>query len=46
MIDYILSILEKYGSAISCWAWNKRWAKRDRSEWIKGYNKWKKDKNN
>jgi len=28
MIDYIYSLLEKYGGKISCWAWNNRW--RDR----------------
>ena len=44
MINYILGILEKYSSVINCWAWNKRWSKRDPNEWIKGYNKWKKDK--
>ena len=44
MIDYILGILEKYSSAISCWAWNKRCGKRDPKEWIKGYKKWKENK--
>ncbi len=29
MKDYIYSLLEKYGGKISCWAWNKRWGKRD-----------------
>ena len=27
--DYILGILETYGGKISCWAWNKRWSKRN-----------------
>ena len=43
MIDYIYSLLEKYGGKISSWAWNKRWAKRDPNVWIKGYRKWKKN---
>ena len=43
MIDYIYSLLEKYGGKISCWAWNKRFARRDPNEWIKGYKKWKKN---
>ena len=41
MKDFILHLLEKYGGKISCWAWNKRFAKRDSNEWIKGYRKWK-----
>ena len=39
--DWFLNLLEVYGSKISCWAWDKRWAKRDSNEWIKGYKKWK-----
>ena len=27
MMDYIYSLLERYGGKISCWAWNKRWGK-------------------
>ena len=42
MKDFILHLLEKYGGKISCWAWNKRFAKRDSNEWIKGYREWKK----
>jgi len=26
--DFILSLIETYGSKISCWAWDKRWDKR------------------
>ena len=29
MKDFILNLLEKYGGKISCWAWNKRWSKRN-----------------
>ena len=29
MKDYILSLLERYGGKISCWAWNKRWGDRN-----------------
>ena len=29
MKDFILHLLEKYGGQISCWAWNKRWDKRN-----------------
>jgi len=28
LIDFILSLIETYGSKISCWAWDKRWDKR------------------
>jgi len=28
-MDYIYSLLEKYGGKISCWAWNKRWVNRN-----------------
>ena len=28
-MDYIYSLLERYGGKISCWAWNKRWGKRN-----------------
>jgi hypothetical protein len=46
--DFLLNILETYGSQLSCWAWNKRWNKGNRkdtssSEWIKGHKKWKSD---
>ena len=41
---WFLSLLEVYGSKISCWAWDKRWGKRDHHEWIKGYREWKKSK--
>ena len=41
MVDWILGLIEKYGSKVSSWAWNKRWGKRDPNEWIKGYKKWK-----
>jgi len=42
-IDWILALIERYSSKVHVWAWNKRWGKRDRNEWIKGYKKWKKD---
>ena len=47
--DFLLNILETYGSKINNWAWHKRWNKGNRketysSEWIKGYKKWKSDK--
>ena len=29
MKDFILHLLERYGGKISCWAWNKRWGKRN-----------------
>ena len=41
IIDFFLGIIETYSSKLNCWAWNKRWSKRDPDEWIKGYNKWK-----
>ena len=44
--DWFLKLLETYGSKISSWAWDKRWAKRDQHEWIKGYDEWKKKKEN
>ena len=28
MIDYILSLIEKYSSRINCWAWDRRWKDR------------------
>ena len=28
--DWFLNICEVYGSRISCWAWHKRWNKRNR----------------
>ena len=28
---------------VSCWAWNKRWSKRDPNQWIKGYRLWQLD---
>ena len=28
-MDYIYSLLERYGGMISCWAWNKRWVNRN-----------------
>ena len=34
MKDFILNLLEKYGGKISCWAWNKRWGKRNYVPWI------------
>jgi len=34
MKDFILNLLEKYGGKISCWAWNKRWSKRNYVPWI------------
>jgi len=43
MMDWILALIERYSSKVHVWAWNKRWGKRDRNEWIKGYKKWKKD---
>lgn len=49
MIDYVLSIIEKYSSRINVWCWNKRWKNREegtgyRGSWIKGYKKWKRNK--
>jgi len=29
------AVCETYGGKISCWAWNKRWSKRDRHKWKK-----------
>jgi len=26
--DFILSLIERYGGKMSCWAWDKRWDKR------------------
>ena len=43
MMDWILGLIEKYGSMVSCWAWNKRWSKRSSSQWIKGYRLWQLD---
>jgi len=33
MKDYILNLLETYGGKISCWAWNKRWSKRNNARY-------------
>ena len=32
--DKFLGFLETYGGKISCWAWNKRWNKREYVPWI------------
>jgi hypothetical protein len=32
MKNFILNILEIYGSKISNWAWHKRWNKRNRNK--------------
>jgi hypothetical protein len=36
MIDKILAVLETLSSRISCWAWNKRWADKNKGT---GYRK-------
>ena len=41
MRDWILGLIEKYGSKVSSWALNKRISQTDPNEWIKGYKKWK-----
>ena len=44
MIDFILSIIERYSSKINCWAWDKRWKVRKeitQTEWVKGFKEWK-----
>ena len=40
--DSILNWIEKTSGKIYNWAWDQRWNKRDRDEWIKGYKEWKK----
>ena len=42
--DSILNWIEKTSGKIYNWAWDQRWNKRDRDEWIKGYKEWKKTK--
>ena len=32
--DKFLGFLETYGGKMSCWAWNKRWSKRNYVPWI------------
>ena len=32
--DWFLNICEVYGSSISCWAWHKRWNKKN-TKWYK-----------
>ena len=32
-MDYIYSLLERYCSRISCWAWNKRWGNRNNARY-------------
>lgn len=47
MIDFILSIIERYSSKINCWAWDKRWKVRKettQTEWVKGFKEWKQKK--
>ena len=34
MMDYIYSLLERYGGRIRCLALNKRWSKRNYVPWI------------
>ena len=34
--DWLLNICEVYGSRISCWAWHKRWNKRNRRRYKHG----------
>ena len=34
--DWFLNICEVYGSRISCWAWHKRWNKRNRRRYKHG----------
>ena len=48
MKDFVLAWIEKWSSKINGWAWDKRWDNRNRKEttqkdWLKGYNKWKKE---
>jgi len=49
MIDYLISILEKYSSKINNWCWQKRWGNRQtgtgyQKNWLKGYKKWRQNK--
>ena len=44
LIDNILAWIERTSSKVHGWAWDKRWKSRDPNEWIKGYNKWKYNK--
>ena len=42
--DFLLGLLENFGSKLSCWAWDKRWKERKhitQKEWVKGYREWK-----
>jgi len=34
--DWFYALCEHYGGAISCWAWNKRWNKRNRKRYKHG----------
>ena len=34
--DYFYSICETYGGKISCWAWHKRWNKRNKKRYKHG----------
>jgi hypothetical protein len=40
--DSILNWIELTSGKIHNWAWDQRWNKRNRDEWIKGYKEWKK----
>jgi hypothetical protein len=40
--DSILNWIEKTSGLIYNWAWDQRWNKSNRDEWIKGYKEWKK----
>ena len=42
--DNCLHWIEKTASRIQNWAWDKRFKTRDPNEWIKGYNRFKKEK--
>jgi len=42
MKDKLLAFIERTASRIHSWAWDKRWKHRDKDEWIKGYQEWKK----
>ena len=33
LYKWFLRVCETYGSSISCWAWHKRWGKRNRYKW-------------
>ena len=34
--DWLYSLCEHYGGSLSCWAWNKRWNKRNKNRYKHG----------